>query len=72
MIAPVSFAIRLPDGTEHRVATIGFEKDGSIRRIDTFGIDGDALKNGWYTIEGDELEMVTLITYTRPNNAAEN
>ncbi len=65
MIAPVYFAVRLPDGSEHKVATISFKKDGRVARIDTFGIGGDALRNGWYTIEGDELEQVTLITYTR-------
>jgi hypothetical protein len=69
MQAPVYFTVRLPDGTEHHVATIAFKKDGRVARIDTFGINGDALRNGWYTIEGDELELVTLITYTRTNNA---
>jgi len=68
MQAPVYFTVRLPDGTEHKVATISFKKDGRVARIDTFGIDGDALRNGWYTIEGDELELVTLITYTRETN----
>lgn len=65
MILPVYFTVRLPDGSEHRVATIHFKKDGSVRRIDTFGIGGDPLRNGWYTIEGDELDLVTLITYKR-------
>jgi len=65
MIAPVYFTVRLPDGTEHGVSSIQFKKDGRVARIDTFGIDGDPLRNGWYTIEGDDLELVTLITYTR-------
>ena len=65
MIAPVYFAVRLPDGTEHRVATIAFKKDGSVARIDTFKT-GDGTRNDpWYTFEGDELERVQLITYTR-------
>ena len=68
MIAPVYFTVRLPDGTEHKVATIAFKKDGRVARIDTFGIGGDALRNGWYTIEGDDLDKVTLITYTRAND----
>jgi len=64
MKAPVSFTVRLPDGSEHKVNAIRFKKDGTVSRIDTFGIGGDALRNGWYTIEGDDLEKVTLITYT--------
>jgi hypothetical protein len=68
MITPVYFAIRLLDGTEHRVATISFKKDGSVARIDTFRTGAGTLKDPYYTIEGDELEMVTLITYTRAGN----
>jgi hypothetical protein len=68
MIAPVYFTVRMPDGSEHGVATIGFKKDGSVARIDTFRTGAGTLKDPWYTIEGDELEMVTLITYTRTND----
>ena len=71
MIAPVYFSIRLPDGTEHRVATIQFRKDGSVGRIDTFRTGDGTLKDPYYTIEGDELELVTLITYTRSNDNAD-
>jgi hypothetical protein len=63
MIAPVYFTVRLPDGSEHRVATISFKKDGRVARIDTFRTGEGTLKDPWYTIEGDELELVTLITY---------
>lgn len=66
MKAPCQFTVRLPDGSEHKVSTIRFKKNGDVARIDTFGIDGDALRNGWYTIEGDELEKVSLLMYTRP------
>lgn len=64
MLAPVYFTVRLPDDTEHGVAVISFKKDGTVARIDTFRT-GPTLKDPYYTIEGDELELVTLITYTR-------
>ncbi len=65
MIAPVYFSVRLPDDSEHRVAVISFKKDGGVARIDTFRTGDGTLSDPYYTIEGDELELVTLIAYTR-------
>ena len=66
MRLPVRFTVRLPDGTEHGISSIVFKKDGTVARIDTFRIGAGTLKDPWYTIEGDELEHITLITY-RPS-----
>lgn len=64
MKTPVRFAVRLPDGAEYPISVLRMKRDGTVTRIDTCAIDGsDVLKSGWYTIEGEELEMVTLITY---------
>lgn len=69
MKLPVRFTVRLPDGSEHDISSINMKRDGTVARIDTVAIDGkDPLRSGWYTIEGDELEQVTLITYYPPNS----
>src|SRR5678815_5120315 len=67
MIAPVYFTVRLPDGKEYAVASIRFNKDGSVRKIETFGIPGERFSMP-YTLFGEELDKVTLITYTRAND----
>jgi hypothetical protein len=66
MKLPVRFTVRLPDGSEHGISAISFKKDGTVARIDTFRTGDGTLKDPYYTIEGDELELVTLITY-RPS-----
>lgn len=64
MKLPVRFVVRLPDGQEYPVACLRMRRDGTVTRIDTAAIDGsDPLRSGWYTIEGDELEQVTLLTF---------
>jgi hypothetical protein len=63
---PDRHTVRLPDGSEHGIAAITFKKDGTIARIDTFRTGAGTLKDPYYTIEGDELDQVTLITY-RPS-----
>lgn len=65
MKLPDRYTVRLPDGTEHGIAAISFKKDGAVARIDTFRT-GPTLKDPYYTIEGDELDQVTLITYYPP------
>ena len=70
MKLPCRFAIRLPDGSEYTVHVLYMGPDGIVTRIDTHAIDGEnPLKSGWYTIEGDELELVELLTYTPPKEA---
>ncbi len=64
MKLPCRFTVRVPNGSEHTVAVLHMRADGTVIRIDTHAIDGDPLRNGWYTIAGDDLEKVTLITYT--------
>lgn len=64
MILPVRFTVRLPDGSEHMIHVLHMQPDGTVTRIDTHGIDGDALAHGWYTIEGPELDLCTLVTYS--------
>lgn len=67
MKLPVRFMVRLPDGTEYTVNALRMKPDGTVTRIDTHAIDGsNPLKSGWYTIEGDELEQVTLLTFYPP------
>ena len=67
MKLPCRFAVRLPDGSEHTVAVVHMKPDGTVLRIDTHAIEPrNPLRSGWYTIEGDDLELVSLITYTPP------
>ncbi len=67
MKLPVRFAVRLPDGSEHGISALSFKRDGTVARIDTLRTGEGTLKDPYYTIEGDELELVTLITYYPPN-----
>jgi glycerate kinase len=62
MQLPVRFAVRLPDGSEHTVSSLIMKRDGTVVRIDTHSEDGKAF-GPFYTIEGDDLGKVTLITY---------
>lgn len=65
MKLPVRFTVRLPDGSEHTISSLQMKKDGTVVRIDTHAIDGDdPIRSGWYMIEGDDLEKVSLIMYT--------
>lgn len=63
MRAPFRLSVRLPDGHEYPVSSITFNRAGDVTRITTFIVDGRTL-GMWYDIQGDDLELVTLIVFT--------
>ena len=59
MKLPFKVFVRLPDGTEHPVGLLSFDREGKVGRLSTCP---ERFLGPYYTIEGADLDQCTLIT----------